>query len=654
MTHHDFATALRFLSVDMVEKAKSGHPGLPLGMADVVTVLYREFLQFDPKQPSWPNRDRFVLSAGHGSALLYALNHLLGYAPLTIAELKNFRQLHSKTPGHPELDLAAGIEMTTGPLGQGLATAVGMALAERHLNAKFGDALINHHTYVLASDGDLMEGITHEACSLAGHWGLEKLIVLYDSNQISIDGSTNLSFTENVAERFHAYGWHVQTCNGHQPDEISRSIQKARIATKPSIIICQTTIGYGAPNKQGGHNVHGSPLGADEMAAARQNLNWPHAPFDVPADILSAWRAVGQKGASAYQNWADTLASHSQRMAFLAQTTPTLPQNVADALAQVKSTTQLAQPNQATRQASGVVLDAIVPIFEQLMGGSADLTPSNNTFVKGMADLQADNYAGRYVRYGVREHGMAAIMNGMALHGGIVPYSGTFLSFSDYCRPSLRLAALMRQRVIHVMTHDSIGLGEDGPTHQPVEHFAALRAIPHLQFLRPADGVETAEAWELALQYHGPTVLALSRQSLPTLRINDADNKNKSAQGAYLLRQGGANSQFTLVATGSEVSLAVAVHEALKAKNIATCVVSMPCRELFLAQDQATQKSILGSSRVVVIEAGIQMGWESIMAQGSQHGLFFGVNDFGLSAPFEQAYDHFGLTVEKIVTRLLS
>lgn len=650
MTHQNFANALRFLSVDMVEKAKSGHPGLPLGMADVVTVLFREFMQLSAQNPTWPNRDRFVLSAGHGSALLYALNHLLGYEALSLDELKKFRQLHSRTPGHPEHDLEAGIEMTTGPLGQGLATAVGMALAERHLNAKFGDDLVNHFTYVLASDGDLMEGITHEACSLAGHWGLEKLIVLYDSNQISIDGNTKLSFTENVEERYKAYGWHVQRCNGHEPDEISRSIQKARVAAKPSLIICETTIGFGAPNKAGSHDVHGSPLGEAEMAATRQNLGWAHAPFEVPADILAQWRAVGQKGAAAYSAWEKALTNSAQRDTFLAQQKADLPQAVVDALAGVKIAAQLAKPVQATRKASGNVLDAIVPVFPELIGGSADLTPSNNTFVKGMVDVQAGQYGGTYVRYGVREHGMAAIMNGMALHGGVTPYSGTFLSFSDYCRPALRLAAIMRQRVIHVMTHDSIGLGEDGPTHQPVEHFAALRAIPHLQFLRPADGVEVAECWELALQYNGPTVLALSRQNLPTLR-DDGDDKNKSAQGGYLLREAGGKAQFTFIATGSEVSLAVAVHEALAAKNILSDVVSMPSRERFLALPKETQKLILGEGSRVVIEAAIQQGWEGIMGQD---GLFFGVDDFGLSAPFEQAYDHFGLTVEKIVAKLVS
>jgi transketolase len=650
--YQTLATALRFLAVDGVEKAKSGHPGLPLGMADVATVLFKDFLKFDVTQPDWADRDRFILSAGHGSMLLYALSYLTGYKAMTLDEIKNFRQLHSLTPGHPEHDVAIGVEMTTGPLGQGIATSVGFALAERIQNARFGDDLVNHKTWVIASDGDMMEGISHEACSLAGHLQLGHLNVLYDSNHISIDGNTNLSFTEDVGARFKAYGWDVVSCDGHDVDAIQKALQHAaNETTKPTLVICKTTIGFGAPNKAGSHDVHGSPLGGDEMAATRTALNWPHAPFDIPADILDAWRAIGVQHNNTRTAWEKTRDSHAQKDEFIAQQNTALSADMYDALAQLKAKAIADKPTQATRTSSGNVLDALVPVLPFLIGGSADLTPSNNTRTKTMVDIAPQHYNGNYIRYGVREHGMAAIMNGMALHGGAIPYAGTFFSFSDYNRPAIRLAALMKQCVIHVMTHDSIGLGEDGPTHQPVEHLAAVRAIPNVQVLRPADLVETAEAWELALtKTDGPTILALSRQNVPALRTQP-HTENLSAKGGYVL-QDAQNPSYVVIATGTEVSLAVDVANALTAQGKATRVVSMPDRTSFLKQDRAYQDSVLGDetqTRRIVIEAGIEQGWEGIVGR---HGLFAGVNDFGVSAPYQQAYEVFGLTVDAILKRL--
>jgi len=639
VAHAQLANAIRFLAIDAVEAANSGHPGMPMGMADVATVLYRDFLRFDPKNPSWPNRDRFILSAGHGSMLLYALNYLTGYEEMTIEELKKFRQLQSKTPGHPEVHVTAGIEMTTGPLGQGLATAVGFALAEQMMQTRFGSDTINHKTYVIASDGDMQEGVTHEACSLAGHLKLRNLIVLYDSNHISIDGNTSLSFSEDVGMRYQAYGWQVDTVNGHDPQEISQALYQAQNADRPVLIICKTQIGYGSPNKANSHNAHGSPLGKDEVVATRQNLAWSHAAFEIDAETLNAWRTIGKKGAALSKN------SSKELDAFL-QTDVSA--EVNKIILALKEEFLAKAPNQATRKSSGDVLEKLVPVIKNLIGGSADLTPSNNTRTPTMTDIKPGDYAGNYIRYGIREHGMAAMMNGMALYGGFIPYSGTFLSFSDYARPAMRLAALMKQRVVHVMTHDSIGLGEDGPTHQPVEHYAALRAIPNLQFLRPGDAIETAECWQLALdKKDGPTVLALSRQNLPSLRL-EAGEKNLCALGGYILRPAD-NATITLIATGSEVSLAVAVHDALKEKGIVSQVVSMPSREIFLKQPVAYQAAMLRGKRVV-IEAGIRQGWEGIMGAD---GHFFGVETFGESAPYQEVYKHFGLTVENIVKHLV-
>jgi transketolase len=637
VNHTDLANAIRFLAIDAVEAANSGHPGMPMGMADVATVLFKDFMRFDPQNPAWPNRDRFVLSAGHGSALLYALGYLTGYPEVTIEQLKNFRQLKSLTPGHPEKHISAGIEMTTGPLGQGLSTAVGMALGEQMMAARFPE--VGHKTYVIASDGDLQEGVTHEACSLAGHWKLKNLIVLYDSNDIQIDGSTAMSFTENVEQRYLAYGWNVETVDGHNAEQITNALYQAQNSDRPVLIICKTHIGYGAPNKAKTSGVHGSPLGKDEMAATREFLKWSHEPFVVPDETLNAWRMIGKKGAAIDKKQSQELTD------FLNEKDAG---KLDDIILKLKQEFLEKKPHQATRKSSGDTLEKMVPAIANLIGGSADLTPSNNTRTKEMKDVTPDDFTGRYIRYGVREFGMACIMNGLSLYGGFIPYGGTFLQFSDYSRPAIRLAALMKQRVVHVMTHDSIGLGEDGPTHQPVEHFAALRAIPNLQFLRPGDAIETAECWQMAIEAKtAPTVLALSRQNMPTLRL-EADKKNLSALGGYVLRAT-ENASLTLVATGSEVSLAVEIHEALKAKNIASQVVSMPSREIFQKQPLSYQVAVLGAGRRVVIEAGIRQGWEGIVGQ---NGLFFGVETFGESAPYEKIYEHFGLTVENIINSL--
>lgn len=632
-SHTELANAIRFLTIDAVEKANSGHPGMPMGMADVATVLYRDFLCFDPANPSWSERDRFILSAGHGSMLLYALNYLTGYEQMTIEQLQNFRQLHSLTPGHPEVHVASGIEMTTGPLGQGLATAVGFALAEEITRTK--NDTQPHKTYVICSDGDLQEGITHEACSLAGHLRLKNLIALYDSNHISIDGKTELSFSEDVGARYLAYGWAVDHVDGHNPDQIAAALANAQQADRPTIIICKTQIGYGSPNKANSKDAHGSPLGKDEVTATRNALGWTYAPFEIPQDILNEWRLIGKRAAARrVKSGPNAPAANLSAL--------------NDLILQLKKEFADKKPTQATRKSSGDVLEKLVAALPCLVGGSADLTPSNNTRTSTMTDIKPGDFKGNYIRYGVREHGMAAIMNGMALHGGIIPYAGTFLSFADYARSSIRLAALMKQRVIHVMTHDSIGLGEDGPTHQPVEHIAALRAIPNLQVLRPCDAVETAECWQLALEKKdGPTVLALSRQNLPQLTCGTSET-NYAAKGGYIIR-GGQDSQVTLIATGSEVSLAVDVFEALKERGIKARVVSMPCRELFLKQPDSYQQETLGTNKRVVIEAGIRQGWEGII--GSD-GLFFGVETFGESAPYTELYKHFGLTVENIIKQL--
>jgi transketolase len=642
----NMANAIRALSMDAVEKANSGHPGMPMGMADVATVLYSKFLKFDPKNPEWADRDRFVLSAGHGSMLLYALNYLTGYEKITLDQIKNFRQLGAITAGHPEAEHDAGIETTTGPLGQGISTAVGMALAERLLNARFGDDLVDHYTYVIASDGDLMEGISHEACSFAGHLALSKLIVLYDDNGISIDGPTSLSYTENTPKRFEAYGWNVLTVDGHNFSEIETAIAKAKKSDKPTIICCKSHIGYGAPTKQGQASSHGSPLGKEEIAGARKFHEWGYGDFEIPDAILNDWRTVGARGASDRKDWEGRLNASKQKAQFTATIKGDISKEIAPLIADVKKKFATDKPKMATRQTSGVVLETLVPALNTLIGGSADLTGSVNTKIKGAGIVNRDNFAGQYIHYGVREHGMAAAMNGMALHGGVIPYSGTFLVFTDYCRPSIRLSALMHQRVVYVMTHDSIGLGEDGPTHQPVEHLASLRAIPNLNVFRPCDGIETAEAWELALTLtKTPSILALTRQGLPTL---SSDRKeNMVAKGAYILKETGNKPQVTLFATGSEVEIAHKAYEQLAAEKIAVRLVSVPCMDLFCSQSDAYIDSILGNDSVkVAIEAGIQQGWDCMIGPD---GVFIGMNSFGASAPFEKLYQKFGITAEAVI-----
>jgi transketolase len=646
--HKDMSNAIRALAMDAVERAKSGHPGMPMGTADIATVLWTKFLRFDVENPEWPDRDRFILSAGHGSMLLYALAYLCGYKKMTIDEIKNFRQIGSLTPGHPEVDPELGIEMTTGPLGQGIAHSVGFALAERILNARFGNDLVNHRTFVIASDGDLMEGISHEAASLAGHLKLGQLIVYYDDNKISIDGSTSLSFTEDVQARFRAYGWHVQSIDGHDPVAIEEATKAALAVTdKPSLIACCTVIGYGAPKKQGTSGCHGAPLGAEEIASARTRLDWAHEPFVIPENVLSEWRKIGARCRAERQEWQKRHDSAAQRSAFDLAIKGDVTKGCAEALLKLKQKIVAEKPKQATRQSSGAVLDAVMPTLPELLGGSADLTPSNNTQVKSFPDICPENYNGRYVHWGVREHGMSAAMNGMALHGGIIPYGGTFMQFADYSRPSIRLAALMGKRVIYVMTHDSIGLGEDGPTHQPVEHLAALRAIPNLLVMRPCDGVETAECWEFALNSRKrPSLLALSRQGLPTARTDISENR--AARGGYVLAGGGEPRDVTLLATGSEVSLALDARAKLDALGIKAAVVSLPCFELFNEQAEEYRASVLGAAPRIAIEAGICQGWERYIGD---KGAFIGMTGFGLSGPAEKLYEHFGITAAKVVAK---
>jgi len=648
VSDRDLANAIRALAMDAVQQADSGHPGMPMGMADVATVLFTRFLKFDPAAPDWADRDRFVLSAGHGSMLLYALLHLTGYPGLTLEEIRNFRQLGAKTAGHPEFGHAPGIETTTGPLGQGLANAVGMALAERHLNAQFG-SLVDHHTYVIAGDGCLMEGVGQEAISLAGHLGLAKLIVLFDDNGISIDGPTSLSTSEDHAARFAAAGWDVQQIDGHDPAAIEAAIARARVASKPSLIACKTVIGYGAPTKAGTAATHGSPLGKDEIAGAREKLSWPHAAFEIPDAVLKAWRHAGGRGASIRAGWEKQLAEMpaEQRAEFVRRLRGELPKELDAAIAAFKEKMRADKPSWATRKSSQEVLEAINPIVRETIGGSADLTGSNNTKTAGLKPITKADYSGRYIHYGIREHAMAAAMNGMALHGGVIPYGGTFLVFTDYCRPSIRLSALMGQRVIYVMTHDSIGLGEDGPTHQPVEHLAALRAIPNLLVFRPADAVETAECWQLALQSRDrPSVIALSRQNLPTVR-HDADGANLSAKGGYVLAEANGKAQAHIIATGSEVAIALAARSLLQNEGVPTAVISLPSWELFEAQDAAYKQSVLGEAGVarVAIEAATGFGWERYLGPD---GVFVGMTGFGASAPAPTLYKHFGITAEAV------
>ena len=646
-SERDMANAIRFLSADAIQKANSGHPGMPMGMADVATVLYSRFLKFDAARPDWADRDRFVLSAGHGSMLLYSLLYLNGYDGMTIEEIENFRQLGAKTAGHPEYGHAAGIETTTGPLGQGLTMAVGMALGERMMNARFGDDLVDHYTYVIAGDGCLMEGISHEAISMAGHLKLSKLIVLFDDNSISIDGGTELTVADDQLARFQASGWDVSAVDGHNGEAVAAAIEAARKTNTPSMIACKTVIGYGAPNKQGTSGTHGAPLGDDEIAAAREKLDWPHAPFVVPEDVLSNWRAVGSKGASARQAWESKLDGSGAKADFQAAVEGELPDGWQDALNQHKMKISEEQPKWATRKSSGEALEVLNAAIPELVGGSADLTGSVNTKTKDAQPLSASNYGGRYIHYGVREFGMAAVMNGLALHGGVIPYGGTFLVFADYLRGALRLSALMGQRVVYVLTHDSIGLGEDGPTHQPVETIASLRAMPNLTVYRPADAVETAECWGLALQdKNAPSAMVLTRQGVPTVRTAHTD-ENLCAKGGYVLAEADGDRQATILATGSEIEIAMAARDTLQADGVATAVVSLPSWERFDAQSSDYRREVLGEGVArVAVEAAVSMGWEKYIGD---KGGFVGMSSFGASAPAGQLYEHFGITAAAVV-----
>ena len=647
--HDRMANAIRFLSMDAVEKANSGHPGLPMGAADIATVLYTRFLKHDPQNPHWADRDRFILSAGHGSMLLYSVLYLSGYEDITIDEIKNFRQLGSKTAGHPEWGHAAGIETTTGPLGQGLANAVGMAIAERSLNARFGDDLVDHYTYVLAGDGCLMEGISQEALSLAGHLKLNKLIVMWDDNNISIDGAVSLSDNTDQCKRFEASGWNTLRVDGHDPEAIAGAIETARKSDKPTLIACKTTIGFGAPHKAGTNKVHGSPLGAEEIAATRKALGWEAPAFVVPSDILDDWRLAGLRSTKERKAWEERLAAADtdSRTEFKRRMAGDLPAGLDTAIDEYKRKLVDDKPKVATRKSSEMALEVINGVVSETIGGSADLTGSNNTMTSQTKPMSAADYSGRYIHYGIREHGMAAAMNGITLHGGLIPYGGTFLTFSDYARPAMRLASLMGIRSIFVMTHDSIGLGEDGPTHQPVEHLAALRAIPNHLVFRPADAVETAECWQLALaSTRTPSTLALTRQNLPALRGEHVE-ENLCAFGAYELLAASDEAEVTIFATGSEVEIAVAARAALEKQGHPTRVVSVPSFELFAKQSADYRRAILGNAKVRIgIEAGIRQGWDALLGD---EGIFIGMTGFGASAPIEKLYPDFGITGDAAV-----
>ncbi|MCY6379297.1 transketolase [Hoeflea prorocentri] len=643
--HDRMANAIRFLSMDAVEKAKSGHPGLPMGAADIATVLFTRFMTFDPKSPDWPNRDRFVLSAGHGSMLIYSLLYLLGYEDITLEEIKNFRQLGYKTAGHPEYGHAAGIETTTGPLGQGLANAVGMAIAERKLADEFGSDLMDHHTYVLAGDGCLMEGISQEAIALAGHLKLNKLIVFWDDNDISIDGAISLSDSTDQVTRFEASGWNTISIDGHDPDAIAEAIERAKTSDRPTMIACKTTIGYGAPTKAGTAKAHGSPLGAEEIEGVRAKLDWPHEAFDVPSDVLDCWRLAGLRSTKERKAWEEKVeqADAGQRAAFVRRMSGELPGGFDSAIDEYKKKLAEDKPTVATRKASEAALNVINGVVPETLGGSADLTGSNNTKTEHTPAITPDDFSGRYIHYGIREHGMAAAMNGIALHGGLIPYSGGFLIFSDYCRPSIRLAALMGIRVIHVLTHDSIGLGEDGPTHQPVEHLASLRAMPNLLVFRPADATETAECWQLALESEArPSGIALTRQNLPAVRTSYIE-ENMCAFGAYDIAPA-SDADVTIFASGSEVEIALEAREKIEAAGHTTRVVSVPSFELFEEQTEEYKEAILGNSPVkVAIEAGVRQGWDRFIGND---GIFVGMSSFGASAPYKELYGHFGITAD--------
>ncbi len=639
----NMANAIRFLSMDAVQAANSGHPGMPMGMADAVSVLFNRFINIDPKMPNWPDRDRFVLSAGHGSMLHYSLNYLLGYEDMPIEEIKNFRQLGAKTAGHPEYGHAAGIETTTGPLGQGISTAVGMAIAERMMNARYGDDLVKHFTYVVAGDGCLMEGISHEAVDLAGHLSLGQMIVLWDNNSITIDGGTDKSTSMDQKARFAAAGWHVLEVDGHDYDAVAAAIEAAQKDPRPSMISCKTVIGFGAPNKQGGHDVHGAPLGDEEIAAARKNLGWEFAPFEVPDEILAAWHEISKRGQAARADWEKRLGASDKAAVFKAQLQGVDRDALAKAMADYRAKLVADQPKVASRKASQMALEVINGALSNTVGGSADLTGSNLTKTSQTDGIAAGDFSGRYIYYGIREHGMAAAMNGIFLHGGFQPYGGTFLVFADYMRGAMRLSALMELGVVYVLTHDSIGLGEDGPTHQPVETIASLRAMPNMLVFRPADVVETAETWEIALgNSKRPSVLALSRQNLTCLRD---DTEIKVSKGAYVLRE--ANDRdVTLIATGSEVELAIEAANTLAEEGINAAVVSAPCFELFAEQSEDYQLQVLGDAPRIGIEAAIQQGWDLCLRKKDR---FIGMDGFGASAPAAELYQHFGITAENVV-----
>ena len=656
--HWNKAAALRMLAIDAVQAANSGHPGMPMGMADVATVLFEKHMKFDASAPRWPDRDRFVLSAGHGSMLLYGLLHLTGYEDMTIEEIANFRQMGAKTAGHPEYGHAEGIECTTGPLGQGIATAVGMAMGEQSMAARFGKKLVDHHTYVIAGDGCLMEGISHEAIGLAGKQRLGKLIVLWDDNGISIDGKVELSDITDQMNRFAASGWSVFSCDGHDPEAIDKAISQAKQSPRPSLIACKTHIGFGSPAKQDTSGAHGAPLGDAEIALVRKAYGWRSGPFKIPADIKTAWEAIGSRGAADHAAWVERKTSISERKQdeFDRVVANVAPKRLGSAVRGLKKQITADLPKMATRKSSEMTLAAINPVMPETIGGSADLTGSNNTLTADMGTFDADNRGGRYVYYGIREHGMAAAMNGFALHGGCAPYGGTFMVFSDYAKGAMRLSALMGLRVVYVLTHDSIGLGEDGPTHQPIEHLAMMRATPNLNVFRPADTIETAEAWELALSAEStPSALALTRQGLPTVRTKYT-NKNLTAQGAYVLKDAVNKRQAILLATGSEVEIALAAQEILEAKGIGTRVVSMPCWELFEAQDEKYRKRVLPAGSVRVgIEAAARFGWDKWLTGergNSKKAAFVGMEGFGASAPIDELYAHFGITAENVVAQV--
>jgi transketolase len=648
--HSRMANAIRALAMDAVEKAKSGHPGLPMGAADVATVLFTQFLKFDAGDPRWPDRDRFILSAGHGSMLLYALLYLTGNQDVTLDQIKNFRQLGSKTPGHPENFITSGIETTTGPLGQGVASSVGTALAERLLAAEFGEDIVDHHTYVLCSDGDLMEGVSHEALALAGHLKLSKLIFLYDDNGITIDGPITLTDNVDQVARFKAHGWNAVQIDGQDQKAIASAIKQAQSSDRPSLIACKTTIGFGAPHKAGTAKAHGEPLGAEELAGAKKALDWNYGPFEIPDDVLQAWRNVGKQGASAHADWRSRFDAkpEAQRNEFIRRVIDRKrPQGLADAIGKLKDKLVAEPPTVATRKASEMVLDVLVAEMPELLLGSADLTPSNNTRTKGLKEVTPGDFSGRYIHYGIREMGMAGAMNGISTHGGFAPAGGTFLCFTDYARPSMRIAALSHTPVIYVMTHDSIGLGEDGPTHQPVEHLAALRAMPNMRVFRPADAVETAECWHLALENTtGPTVLALSRQNLTPVRTSPQSD-NLCRHGGYELIAAKGQAKVSLFASGSEVEIAVAAQKELAGRGIAARVVSVPSLELLLAQPADRRKAIIGAAPLNIgIEAAVRFGWDAVIGPD---GIFIGMSSFGASAPAKALYKHFGITAEAVV-----